>query len=50
MSGSGGMSVVSMTNINNYDSHTKGGDTNLNTTNVYADNAGSGGEQRGMNA
>jgi hypothetical protein len=47
MSGSGGMSFLSVTNINNYNNTTKGGDTNLSSINVHGDSGGSG-EQTAM--
>jgi hypothetical protein len=48
MSGSGGMSLVSMTNISNYNTTTKGGDTILTTTTVHGDSGGGSAEQTGM--
>lgn len=50
ISGSGGLevAVTNVTNIVNNNSTTKGGDTNLTNTNVYADNGGGRSEQTGM--
>ena len=50
ISGSGGLevAVTNVTNIVNNNSTTKGGDTNVTSTNVFADNSGGRGEQTGM--
>jgi hypothetical protein len=50
ISGSGGLevAVANVTNINNYNSTTKGGDTNLTNNNVYAEGGGGSREQTAM--
>jgi hypothetical protein len=48
MSGSGGTSFVNLTNIHNYNTTTKGGDTTFATTTVHGDNGGGRGEQTAM--
>jgi hypothetical protein len=50
ISGSGGLevAVTNVTNVNNYNSTTKGGDTNLMSTNVFADGGGGSREQTAM--
>jgi len=48
MSGSGGTSFVNLTNIHNYNTTTKGGDTTFATTTVHGDNSGGRGEQTAM--